>query len=430
MTETGLSLPIDGPKRAAGVPHLWLLCFIALVAILVLANLVTDASLDMNYGWDVRVNCAAVNAHVEGLDPYFVKNLKGTKLSYPYLPITLDVFRPLCSGGYLAGHYRGGYLLLAILCSLLLPSLGSSRRGLRDVVLKALCVLGAFVGFEWTLASGNFTILGGALTALALALLIGRQGEQESFPLRLVGAAVLGLLTSFKLVFFPVLAALYFLPQPRRRKLILIAVAGGIFMVPVVLSMALYPDLFRSWLSAISGQIPGQHAVAINETNPSLLLLMLGFAERFGLGASKPVVFAAYGLAAVALILAPFAWSAMRAIGNEERPDRSWLPERLDRWLSDHPREAARLTVLAMYALYLGSPRLKEYAFFELAIYAAVLIVDLPPMAMAGALGAAILVPTLASMSGSVIEGSFIQLGAGLLCFWILLADFRERRAP
>ena len=98
-------------------------CAIALVAILMLVNLVTDYGLDVNYGWDARVNCAAVDAHLAGLDPYFVKNLKGTKLSYPYLPITLDVFRPLCSGGYLAGHYRGGYLLLAILCSLLLPSL-------------------------------------------------------------------------------------------------------------------------------------------------------------------------------------------------------------------------------------------------------------------------------------------------------------------
>jgi hypothetical protein len=431
MTETGLSLAVERPERTDSAPRLWLMCFIALVAILVLANLVTDSSADMNYGWDVRVNCAAVDAHTEGRDPYFVKNLKGTKLSYPYLPVTLDVFRPLCAGGVLAGHHRGVYLLLAVLCGLLLPGLGTSRPNLRDVFLKTLCVLGAFVGFEWTLASGNFTIFSGALTALALALLLGRAGGEgrTSFLSCLTGAALLGLLTSFKLVFFPVLASLYFLPQPRHRKFILIGVAAGAFALPILLSLALYGDLFRSWLSAISGQIPDQHAVALNETNPSLLLLMFGVAETFGLGGSKPVAFAAYGLAATALILAPFALSVLRVVGGPARSGPSWLPARLDRWLIDHPREAARITVLAMYALYLCSPRLKEYAFFELAVYAAVLMVDLPPMALAGALGATVLFPTLASMSGSVIEGSYIQLVAGLVGFWILLADFCRRRS-
>ncbi|WP_306343220.1 hypothetical protein, partial [Escherichia coli] len=79
--------------------------------------------LDVRYGWDVRVNCAAVEAHANGLDPYYVRNLKGTRLSYPYLPVTLDVFRPLCAGGFLVTHYRGLYLALAVLCGLLLPGL-------------------------------------------------------------------------------------------------------------------------------------------------------------------------------------------------------------------------------------------------------------------------------------------------------------------
>ena len=97
----------------AGGRNFWLACLIALVAVLVFVNLANDAAIDMNYGWDVRVNCAAVDAHADGLDPYFVKNLKGTKLSYPYLPATLDAFRPLCASGFLVGHYRGLYLALA-----------------------------------------------------------------------------------------------------------------------------------------------------------------------------------------------------------------------------------------------------------------------------------------------------------------------------
>lgn len=201
--------------------NIWLACLIALVTLLVLGNLANDTALDVRYGWDVRVNCAAVDAHADALDPYFVKNLKGTKLSYPYLPVTLDVFRPLCAGGILVGDHRGVFLVLALLCGLLLPGLGRPR-SLRDIGLRVLCALGAFVGFEWVLASGNFAILSGVLTAAALALLLrpamsAAHGDRADVP-RLAGAALLGLVMSFKLVFCPVLAALYFLPLPRRRK--------------------------------------------------------------------------------------------------------------------------------------------------------------------------------------------------------------------
>jgi hypothetical protein len=403
-------------------------CFVALLAMLVAATLAIDSSSNMRFGWDIRVNCAAVDAHRQELDPYFVKNLKGTKLSYPYLPVTLDIFRPLCSTGLLASHYRSIYLVLAVVCGLLLPGLGKIRWSLRAIFLRVLCALGAFVGFEWTQASGNFTIFSGLLTAVALALLIGRSPfveEKKSFILRVAGAAVLGVLTSFKLVFCPVLVSLYFLPQPRSRKLMLIAVAVGMFIFPILISRVFYADLFASWLSAISGQIPEQHSVALNETNPSLLLLGFDLAEHLGLAGNKLLAFTLYGLAATALILAPFAWAVSRMTRNDAASNLGGLPKRLDQWLLDHPREAARITVLAMYALYLCSPRLKEYAFFELAIYAAVLIVDLSPMAMMAALTAAILIPVSASMLGSAIEGTFLQLGSALVCFWVLLLDFR-----
>lgn len=403
----------------AGRRNVWLACLIALVALLVFANLANDSALDVNYGWDVRVNCAAVDAHVDGLDPYFVKNLKGTKLSYPYLPATLDGFRPLCAGGFLVGHHRGVFLVLAVLCGLLLPGLGRLR-SLRDVGLRVLCALGAFVGFEWVLASGNFAILGGFLTAAALALLLRpaepAQRDRHDVP-RVAGAALLGLVMSFKLVFCPVLAALYFLPLPRRRKLVLIMVASLSFALPILVSVVFYPDLFSSWLLAIRGGIPDQHSVQIEETNPSLLLLAQSIVDRVGLVDSKPLVFAIYALTAVVLVLAPLGWSLLRAIRNNAGS----LPARLDRWLIDHPQAAMRVTVLAMYGLYLCSPRLKEYAFFELAVYAAVLIVDLPAAALAAVLTIGVGVPTLVSLTGMMIEGSFVQIAVALVCFWIML---------
>ncbi|WP_456748786.1 hypothetical protein [Bradyrhizobium sp. USDA 4354] len=426
---SGAARWLEPAAETAARRNIWLAFLIALTALLVLGNLANDATLDVKYGWDVRVNCAAVDAHAEGRDPYFVKNLKGTKLSYPYLPVTLDVFRPFCAGGLLVGHYRGVYLVLAVLCGLLLPGFRRTRPSARDAALRVLCALGAFVGFEWVEASGNFAILSGVLTAIALRLLLrplrSEAPGDQGFSWRLAGAALFGLVTSFKLVFFPVLAALYFLPLPRGRKLALIAVATFSFVVPILISKLLYPDLFASWQLAMAGQIPGQHYVDLLETNPSLLLLAHDLMDHAGLGDGKPALFATYALTALALVLVPFALSVLRTVGSRPAGRGGSLLMRLDRWLMDHPRTAMRVTVLAMFALYLSSPRLKEYAFFELALYAAILIVDLPAMALAAILTFGLALPTLISLLGGALEGSFILLVIALICFWIVLLDFR-----
>jgi hypothetical protein len=399
--------------------------FIWAVAVLLAVGLAIDLGGSEILGWDARVNCAAVDAHIEGVDPYFVRNLKGTKLSYPYLPVTLDAFRPLCAGGFLVAHYQGIYLVLAALCALLLPGLGAVRPSPRDIALRVVFAFGGFLGFESVLATGNFAMLSGLLTVVALALLLrpvssdGR-GNASFLPL-FAGAALLGLVTSFKLVFVPVLAALYFLPQPRTRKLVLIGVAAGMFAFPILISMVFYADLFPSWLSAISGQIPGQHAPG-NEVNPSLLFMSLTLADRFALAGSKPVVAAIYGFAAIALVLGPLAVSVWRAISAQRSAEVGSRLATLDRWLMDHPRAAMRVTVLAMYAFYLCAPRLKEYAFFELALYVAVLIADLPATAAAAVLSVAIVLPTVASISGNAFMGGFGPLATALVCFWILLS--------
>ncbi|XUJ34676.1 hypothetical protein ACQ5SK_00830 [Bradyrhizobium japonicum] len=380
------------------------------------------------YGWDTRVNCAAVDAYAGGLDPYFVKNLKGTKLSYPYLPVTLDVFRPLCAGGLLVDHYKGIFPVLAVLCGLLLPGLGRTRPSARDVALRVLCAIGAFVGFEWVQASGNFAILSGVLTAIALRFLLSLSAsdapEDSNFPLRLAGAALLGLVTSFKLVFFPVLAALYFLPLPRGRKLALIAVAAFSFALPILISRLMYPSCLQAgnWRWA---EDPDQHLVDLFEINPSLLLAARDLMDFAGFGGRKAATFATYAFAALALVLVPFAVSILRVVKSRPAPEGGSLLAQLDRWLMDHPRVAMRITVFAMFALYLSSPRLKEYAFFELALYAAILVVDLPALSLAAFLAVGLAFPALISILGTAFEGSFILLIIALTSFWILLLDFR-----
>ncbi|WP_339034403.1 hypothetical protein WHZ78_21735 [Bradyrhizobium symbiodeficiens] len=434
---TGTARWLEPSADRASRRNIWLACLIALTALLVLGNLANDAVLDVRYGWDTRVNCAAVDAYAGGLDPYFVKNLKGTKLSYPYLPVTLEAFRPFCAGGILVAHHKAIFPVLAVLCGLLLPGLvlpglglqghGRKRPSARDVGLRVLCALGAFVGFEWVQASGNFAILSGVLTAIALRLLLSLpasgSSEDSSFPSRLAGAALLGLVMSFKLVFFPVLAALYFLPLPRGRKLTLIAMAVFSFALPILISWLAYPDLFASWQLAMAGKIPDQHLVELFESNPSLLLLARDLMGHVGLIDSKPAIFATYAVAATALVLGPFALSVLRLIGKRPAHGGGSLPGRLDRWLMDHPRMAMRITVLAMFAFYLSSPRLKEYAFFELALYAAILLVDLSATALAAALTVGLLMPSLISIVGTSLEDSFILLFSALMLFWVLLLD-------
>ena len=427
---TGATRWLGPSADTAAKRNVWLGSLIAIVTLLALYNLANDTALGTGYGWDARVNCAAVDAHVAGLDPYFVKNLKGTSYSYPYLPVTLDAFRPFCAGGVLVDHYRGLYLVLAALCGLVLPRLRKSRAGLRDVGLKVLCALGAFVGFEWVLASGNFSILGGLLTALALALLLPAEADGDKrFKMRTAGAALLGLVMSFKLVFCPVLAALYFLPLRRARKLGLLAVAGFGFALPILISVLFYQELFASWLLAITGQIPNQHSVHLEEINPSLLLVARTLMDHIGLVDDRPIELVIYALAAFALVIAPFVLVLLRAPGIGIADGRASFPARLDRWLINHPQTAMRITVLAMFALYLCSPRIKEYAFFELALYLAVLVVDLSTPALAMILIVAIAIPAMASISGIAFEGSFALLVIALVCFWTMLFDFRSMLA-
>ena len=416
---------VEQPAEGYTAP-VWMTRFITVMAILVAVGLAIDFS-KSGFGWDAQVNCAAVDAHVEGLDPYFVKNLKKTQLSYPYLPVTLDVFRPLCAGGFLVVHYRLIYLVLAVLCACLLPRLGAPRR--HDTALRIIFVLGGFLGFEGVLATGNFAMLGALLTTVALRLLLQPAPSDErgeAFARILAGAAVLGLVTSFKLVFFPVLAALYFLPHPRGRKLVLITVAIGAFALPILISATFYADLFSSWLDAITGRIPGQHTPA-GEANPSLMYLSLVVADRFGLGASQAVIAVLYGLLATLLVLAPFAVSVWRMVGAGASAGKSWPLATFDRWLMDHPRAAMRVVLLAVYALYICAPRLKVYAFFELALYAAVLMVDLPVAALATVVTVAIVSPMLA-MSGNIFMDGFAQLAAAVVCFWILAHDSQRQR--
>ncbi len=406
----------------------WLACLLALVAIFVAVHLMADYRSDLEFGTDIGVNCAAIEAHANGLDPYYVKNLKGTNLSYPYLPVTLDLFRPLCADGVLADHFKGIYLVIGGLSALLLSSFSFSRSNVRDAALKFLYVFGGFVGFEWTFISGNFAIISGLLTAAALALLfhgfsLQERDNENSIAYYIAGAALFGLLTSLKIVFFPLLLSFYFLPLTRGRKIVLIMVAFVCFIVPVLISFVFYHDLFRSWIEAISGRIPGQHSPASETCNPSLLCLGQALAENAGFNNPKLVGGLFYALAVAMLVLGPLAGAIIRLVQRQYISQHGSFLKKLDQWLIDNPQFAIRLATLSMLALYLCAPRLKEYAYFEMAIYAAMLVVDLPAIGMATVFTVAIVAPLLAAGSHNALVNTYGQTIAALFCFGILLAD-------
>lgn len=192
------------------------------------------------------------------------------------------------------------------------------------------------------------------------------------------------------------------------------------FALPILVSVVVYPELFSSWLSAILGQIPGQHSPG-GETNPSLLFLAQTLADRLSLAGSKPLVAAVYGLIAFAFVLAPLAIFLWRMVRAQGRGAKTSPIQALDDWLMDHPDAAMRVTVLAMFALYLCAPRLKVYAFFEAALYAAVLIVELPAAMVAIMLTMAIAIPFVVAVSGIAFVDGFDLLAVGIVCFWIML---------
>ena len=58
------------------------------------------------------------------------------------------------------------------------------------------------------------------------------------------------------------------------------------FALPILVSLVFYAELSSSWLSAIFGQIPGQHSPG-GEDNPSLLFFAQTLADRMSLAGSK-----------------------------------------------------------------------------------------------------------------------------------------------
>ncbi|HEY4797732.1 MAG TPA: hypothetical protein VII99_01530, partial [Bacteroidia bacterium] len=267
-------------------------------------------------GWDLRAYCAAVQSHADGLNPYYVKKpvpyyVKDLKdFPYPYLPVTLDIFRPICLD-FVTRHFKEIYFALAAISAFLLSVFSFSGQTIRDMCLKTLYVFGGFVGFGWTFWSGNFAILSGLFTALSLYLFYRGFSLQEknvqnprSGFFYALGATVFGLAMSIKIIFAPVLISFYFFPLARTKKITLMIIAGACFIIPIIVSYLFYYDLFLSWLDAISGGIPGQPSIA-KEPSSSLFFMGQAIAGEFGFSHHQKFLDGSLYVTAIALVLGP-----------------------------------------------------------------------------------------------------------------------------
>jgi hypothetical protein len=131
-------------------------CSIALIAVFFVFHFIAQSGrsdiMHQPFGWDARCDCAAVEAYTQGLDPYYVKNLKDTSLSYPYPPVTLDVLKPVCADGLMANHYQLIYLILGIGIVFLMSLHYLARDNIYQTFLTCLFIFGAFAGFQWVFA--------------------------------------------------------------------------------------------------------------------------------------------------------------------------------------------------------------------------------------------------------------------------------------
>jgi hypothetical protein len=413
----------------------WLFYFLVFVAFILFSYFVRDYATGLSgpapLGWDLRMDCAAADAYAGGLDPYYVKNLKdGSKLFYPYLPVTLTVIKPICAKGIYARHYRKIFFACALISALLLSAFSFSGHRRRDAYLKILFVFGGLNGFIWAFRCGNPALFDGVLMAVSLFLFYrGFSLKERKTPGRGAdwyygsGAALMGFVLSFKLIFFPLVAGFYFFPLPRARKITLMLIAIGCFALPFLASYLFYHDLFSSWLLSTLGRIPDQQSVASEAYNPSFYSMGGALADGIGIHHKHLATYLFYGLS---IALVPGSLGFLVAQFVRQETGKSFLAK-LDRFLLDNPRFAMRLATLAMLALFMGAPRLKEYSFFELAQFAAMLVVDLPPGELALVFFVTIAAPLLArdaQLSWQTrLFPLFDQTFAALFCYGALLLD-------
>jgi hypothetical protein len=216
---------------------------------LILVNLGLIIGISKGAGWDYRVYCVAAEAFSQGKNPYFVANTEpfsGEKYSFVYPPSSLPLFGLFRAMGG-DSTYRILWPLLALLVSLIVLRLDERKDAL---FLTTLVISGFMVGF-WNMRSGNIGYL--EMLFLSLVFLALTRGSYY------VAAILLNAVAWLKAIPIVFGALFVFIKDTWRKKVLVLVVLCGCFLLIQGSSAFFYPELWPTYIKAITGGIEGQH---------------------------------------------------------------------------------------------------------------------------------------------------------------------------
>ncbi len=282
------------------------------------------------YGWDARLYCQAAELDRLGGNPYLAQDFPGG-LPWLYPPALLNFFGVLCASPL---NFAAAYPLIYLLVIAL--SLPLWQPG-RDLPTALILAIGALAGLAWALWSGNLEVI--LLLPVSLAFFSIQRSRWE------IAAVCLGLMASIKILPLAYLPLLWLAPLPRLRKVRLLAIGLGTFLIIFYALTFSRPDLTPWYFRQLTGGLPGQGNPAAEFGGINHPAFPFFFAALFGWPQGLPALF--FGMAiggAVAIALFWLTW----------------------RFLAPHFESRERAVFLFSFAFLLLSlvlPRFKPYTF-------------------------------------------------------------------
>lgn len=370
--------------------------------------------------------CSSVQAYEHGLDPYHAKNVRQVwpehprdegKLAFTYVPVFLDSFRVLCPSMLGRHHLLFDSTLISVCLAIIAGGLGAEPLMIRFG--RVVFFLGGFSGLQWAMRTGNIVILECLIMAVGILCLITADVAKnidsgwKRTGLYIVGAALLGLGCSIKLLPFPIIFGLYFLPLTRWPKVGLILIAAVFFSLPLAISLGFYNHLFWTWVASILGHVPYQQSPATESIPPSLF----GFWHTIVDTSRHGLPFILY---AISILMFSFVVVVrMYAIVS---PEHKKIPGGgLEHVLCSNPKFARHFVFVFMFSCLVLLPRIKSYAYLTIALLGAIVLGNLTLAGIVLTCSVAIFPAFLPIGSPFFLE--FQQLISGVICSAIFIYD-------
>ncbi len=265
-------------------------------------------------------------------------------------------------------------------------------------LLKTVFFLGSFGGLSGNLLSGNNEGLFVSIFILSLLLLL--QGlRRDSCVLLYLGCFLFGFYVSLKIIFFPIMLGLVFLPLSFRKKTnsLVFCIMG--LLLPLVYSFIFQNTLLYEYYLYITRQTKttgttnivasffdkNQTIEACRFATNNLPCLFHFYAQKIfptfksTLGLWVFIVYFLFALGTLTLILTKV-WKVVPILNNKNNQLSikrlySWILE-LNEFIVLNQRFGAYIFILSLYTIYIFLPRMPMYYFLSLSAMGAYLLED------------------------------------------------------